>query len=354
MAGVPSYDMLEELGRARLSKHFFMRDFLYSEIAAWHGLHNVPDDPEQAIICGRHLCEQLLEPLQAAFGRIHVRSGYRSPTVNDLGNRSRLNCASNEKNYAAHIWDHPDARGYGAMACIVLPWLVDYGERGGKWSDMAWWIHDHLPYSTLCFFPRLAAFNIGWHERPLRRIDSYAEPKGCLTRSGMSNHNLGHQDEYASLSSAADVQLPLSERSPVPSQTTPSDLPLRAASPSHSPELPGRSRQVVAAAIRYRAVHSKTAWRKVNHHQTLEAALHGPSGAASLFAGTVRVDYAKHGTPLYVAVWQEGAPVGHIIKADAGALGGVRSVEVPMSRLLRFESQDGASHGDLEECFAPG
>jgi hypothetical protein len=35
-----------------------------------------------------------------------------------------------------------------------------------------------LPYSTLYFFPTNWAVNIGWHERPQRRIDSYAEPKG--------------------------------------------------------------------------------------------------------------------------------------------------------------------------------
>ena len=30
-----SVNALEELGRVRLSKSFFMRDFLYSEIAKW-------------------------------------------------------------------------------------------------------------------------------------------------------------------------------------------------------------------------------------------------------------------------------------------------------------------------------
>jgi len=54
---------------------------------------------------------------------------------------------------------------------------------------LAWWIHDHLPYSQLQFFPKLAAFDIGWHERPRRRIDSFIAPKGCLTRPGMANHN---------------------------------------------------------------------------------------------------------------------------------------------------------------------
>lgn len=49
------------LGRVRLSQSFFMRDFLYREIAAWHGLRNVRDHPEQAVAVGKMLCEHLLQ-----------------------------------------------------------------------------------------------------------------------------------------------------------------------------------------------------------------------------------------------------------------------------------------------------
>ncbi|SUD95205.1 Uncharacterised protein [Ralstonia mannitolilytica] len=111
---ITSYEKLEEFGRVPLSEHFFMRDFLHSEIAAWHGLRNIPDHPDAAIYAGEQLCQQLLEPLQATFGRIHVRSGYRSPAVNEFGNQNKLNCASNASNYSAHIWDYPDAQGMRA------------------------------------------------------------------------------------------------------------------------------------------------------------------------------------------------------------------------------------------------
>src|SRR4029077_17170051 len=67
---------------------------------------------------------------------------------------------------------------------------------GADWRALAWWIHDHLPYSQLQFFPKLAAFNIGWHERPRRRVDSFIAPKGCLTRPGMANHDGSHADLY--------------------------------------------------------------------------------------------------------------------------------------------------------------
>ena len=108
---------LEDFGRIRLSDSFFMRDFLYSEIAAINGFQNLPDDPDLAIAAGRHLCEGLLEPLQERFGRISVRSAYRSPEVNHFGNTNKLSCSTNEKNFAGHIWDRRDAEGrMGATA----------------------------------------------------------------------------------------------------------------------------------------------------------------------------------------------------------------------------------------------
>ena len=120
---------LEDFGRIQLSKSFFMRDFLYSEIANWYGVPNFPDHPEKTIYTGTQLCEQLLEPLQEKFGRIAIRSAYRSPSVNQLGNEKGHNCASNEKNFASHIWDYPDAKGYGATACIVIPSFLELYEK---------------------------------------------------------------------------------------------------------------------------------------------------------------------------------------------------------------------------------
>jgi hypothetical protein len=131
-----------------------------------------------------------LEPLQATFGRLSIRSAYRAPAVNEFGNRHGLSCASNLRNYGRHIWDHRDITGaMGAMATVVVPWFADCYRDGADWRALAWWIHDHLPYSQLQFFPKLAAFNIGWHEQQRRRIDSFIAPKGCLTRPGMTNHN---------------------------------------------------------------------------------------------------------------------------------------------------------------------
>jgi hypothetical protein len=187
----------EALGRVRLSPSFFMRDFLYSEIGNIHRITNLPDDPDLAIVAGRRLCEELLEPLQATFGRIAVRSAYRSPAVNLYGNVHYQNCGSNERNFGRHIWDRRDRDGFiGAMTTVVVPWFADRYALGAPWQAMAWWVHDHLPYSELQFFPKLAAFNIGWHERPKRRIYSFIPARGLLTKPGTANHDGDHSEQY--------------------------------------------------------------------------------------------------------------------------------------------------------------
>ncbi len=193
-----SVKSLEGLGRVRLSKSFFMRDFLYSEIANFYGMQNIPDDPDLAIAAGTKLCEELLEPLQERFGRISIRSSFRSCAVNEFGNEKGHNCALNEANYAGHIWDRRDANGFmGATACIVINNFIPYYEATGRWETMAWWIHDHLPYSEMEFFKAFSAFNLNWHEKPERRIYSRIPHYSCLTKPDMANHGGRHNVEYA-------------------------------------------------------------------------------------------------------------------------------------------------------------
>lgn len=195
-----SINSLEDLGRVQLSPSFFMRDMLYSEISNFYGIPNIPDNPDLAIEAGRKLCTGLLEPLQKVFGKISVRSAYRSPSVNDFGNKNNLKCARNEANFAKHIWDYRDTDGnLGALATIVINRYISYFETTRDWQSLAWYVHDNLPYSSLYFYPKLCAFNIGWRENPLKRIDSFINPKGCLTKPGMENHHGDHSAEYRSM-----------------------------------------------------------------------------------------------------------------------------------------------------------
>lgn len=188
---------VEDFGRVRLSTSFFMRDFLHSEISQMEGIPNLPDDPDLAILAGMRLCEELLEPLQRTFGRIAIRSAYRSATINDIGHRKGYGCASNQRNHARHIWDVRDASGHmGATACIGIPWFADRYAAGEDWRALAWWIHDHLPYSEMCFYPRLCAFNLAWHERPQRSIRSYIAPREVHISSDPLTVGSSHADWY--------------------------------------------------------------------------------------------------------------------------------------------------------------
>ena len=128
---------------------------------------------------------------------IHLRSGFRSVEVNAFGNIHNLNCAQNEKDFAGHIWDRRDSAGrMGACVTVVVPWFLDEFGRTGDWRPLAWWVHDHLPYHHMMFFPKLAAFNLTWRQEPERLIYSHANPKGWLTKPGMPGHSGSHADRY--------------------------------------------------------------------------------------------------------------------------------------------------------------
>ncbi len=173
---------LEAFGRVRLSKHFYMRDFLMSEISAFHGVPNIPEDPDLAIKHGERLCQELLDPLEETFGRVAIRSGYRSSGLNTYGNEHKLNCARSDNPIECHIWDYLERPIAGTS--LVVPWFAGQYDQGRDWRDLAWWVHDHLPYSEMWFFPKLAAFNLVWRPEPLRTISSYISPRGTLLRTG--------------------------------------------------------------------------------------------------------------------------------------------------------------------------
>ncbi len=164
---------LDRLGRVRLSEHFYLRQFLYSEIGIAFGIPNVPDKPDLAIETGSKLCMEVLEPLTQKFGPLVIRSGFRSAELNAFGAKNGLQCASNERNYAYHIWDHRDAHGHaGAAACVVVPRIAEQTDNPNAWRPLARWIDETLSYHRLTFFKRDFAFNIGWHEEPVREMFS--------------------------------------------------------------------------------------------------------------------------------------------------------------------------------------
>ena len=203
---IESVAALTELGRVRLSEHFFMREMLCSEVANFHGLPNLPENPDLAIAAGRRLCELVLEPLHRAFGGIAVRSAYRSPSVNAFCNE-RLQagdkayyCADNDYNAARHIWDRRDAAGFmGATISVVVPWYLERYQATQDYRPLAWWIRDHIPhYAEVYFYPWLCAFNIRWYEGPSEQAirQQVLREDELLTKRGMANFEGDHSALY--------------------------------------------------------------------------------------------------------------------------------------------------------------
>lgn len=205
-AKINSVADLNDLGRVRLSEHFFMREMLYSEVSNFFGVPNVPEDPDLAIEVGTRLCEDVLEPLRAAFGHVSVRSAYRSPTLNKFCNDRFVAgdkacwCTDNENNAAQHIWDRRDSNGFkGGTATVVLPGYLSHYEKTQDHRPLAWWIRDNVPaYAEIFFFRHLCAFNIRWYEGPSDKAIWYLDPprRDLLTREGMDNFEGDHRHQY--------------------------------------------------------------------------------------------------------------------------------------------------------------
>ena len=200
-------EQLTDLGRVRLSRNFFMREMLYSEVSNLHGVPNIPEDPELAIAVGRKLCEEILEPIREQFGHVGIRSAYRSPVLNQFCNERFVAgdtacwCTDNNMNAARHIWDRRDEAGFtGATATIVIPAYLDEYERTGDYRPLAWWIRDNVPaYAEIFFFRKLCAFNIRWYEGPSDKAIWYLDPptRELMTRKGEPGFEGDHRHLYA-------------------------------------------------------------------------------------------------------------------------------------------------------------
>ena len=168
---------LEELGRVRLSENFFMRDFLHSEIASFYGIPNIPDDPDLAIEAGSR---PLRRVPRAAPARGSAASRSARPTARPRSTTSATSTSSTADRTSpttpatSGIGATPAARSAPARRSSSTPSSPTI-ERTGHWEALAWWIHDHLPYDDIEFFPKFAAFN--------SRLEGYARPAASTPTS---------------------------------------------------------------------------------------------------------------------------------------------------------------------------
>lgn len=102
--------------------------------------------------------------------------------------------------------------------------------------------------------------------------------------------------------------------------------------------------------ILFRAIHTKTRWRKARHETLANARSVGERSGRALFRGENRViDLAKHGQPLYVVIWAEGAMAGEILKPSAH---GYQAEVVALKDILRWEKAGGADNEEFERYFS--
>lgn len=102
--------------------------------------------------------------------------------------------------------------------------------------------------------------------------------------------------------------------------------------------------------IQYRAVHTKTRWRRASH-ETLENALYGKRGARALFTHTnTAIDYDKHGKPLYVVVWDTRTGRADIVRPDPAQPDGLRHAPASLDKVREYEDSP-PSLVELESYF---
>ena len=115
----------ETLARTRLSSNFILRDLLFSTEAAALGFNNFPEHPNLVIAAGRALCDTVLEPVLAHFGRFAVTFGYQSREASEAG--SLKSSSSNPRSSNPHQWDR-QTFGTDVYARVdILPYCVEDG-----------------------------------------------------------------------------------------------------------------------------------------------------------------------------------------------------------------------------------
>lgn len=157
------YERYEELCKTRLSKNFILRDFMFSTEAAVAGHSNFPsDNVDQVIESGKSLCNTVLEPILAQFGRFHVTFGYQCRATMELRSKD---LRDNPTKSSPHHWDR-QTMGKSVYARVdIWPMCVEDGEVSkadfGRWMMMnldidllQMWGHSNIFCVTISPKPR--------------------------------------------------------------------------------------------------------------------------------------------------------------------------------------------------------
>ena len=154
----------EALARTRLSENFILRDLMFSTEAAALGFNNFPEYPHLVIAAGQALCENILEPLLAQFGRFAITFGYQSRDASAAG--SLKSSSSNPRSSNPHQWDR-QTFGNGVYARVdILPFCVE--DHQVSRLDFGRWMMMNLNVDLLMQWKRSNVYCISISPKPRR------------------------------------------------------------------------------------------------------------------------------------------------------------------------------------------
>lgn len=156
---------LDAFSKIRLSRHFLMRDFLYSSSATVRGIANTPEDPEMTVRAGKALCERVLEPLLTRFGPLAITFGYQCRQALDCylpASARKLGPTSSNP----HQWDRGTFGDAIYARVDVLPYAVEDGEVSR--DEVGRWMMYELDIDLLMQWSRSNVFCITIGPKPRR------------------------------------------------------------------------------------------------------------------------------------------------------------------------------------------
>ena len=154
----------ETLARTRLSKNFILRDLLFSSEAAALGFNNFPEHPQLVIAAGRALCETVLEPVLAHFGRFAITFGYQSREASEAG--SLKSSSSNPRSSNPHQWDRQTFGTEVYARVDILPYCVE--DQQVSRHEFGHWLMHNLDVCLLMQWKRSNVFCITISPKPRR------------------------------------------------------------------------------------------------------------------------------------------------------------------------------------------
>ncbi|MDM7948292.1 hypothetical protein [Hydrogenophaga sp.] len=169
----PNAGFIDRVAKTRLSKNFILRDFLFCASSAAQGLSNFPDDLAEAIKAGQVLCDRLLEPILAEFGRFAVTYGYQSRESMDL-DLAKVSKSFRCNSSSPHHWDRGTFGNEVYARVDILPFCVEDGYVGKR--AFGHWVMHHLDVDLCMTWKRSNVFCLTIGPKPRRCWIEWGRP----------------------------------------------------------------------------------------------------------------------------------------------------------------------------------